>query len=118
MPLSRFLIALLILCTLKLQAQEPEKFPLTADSLPQAGVPKGELIEYSFENSSIFPGTFREYWVYVPHQYDGTKPACLYICQDKVMYEAPTVFDNLIHKGDMPVTIAVFVRHGRVLALD
>ena len=118
MRLSRLLLIPFILCSLKLSAQDSEQFPLGADSLPQAGVPKGELVEYTFEESSIFPGTFREYWVYVPQQYDGTKPACLYVCQDRVMYEAPTVFDNLIHKGEMPVTIGVFIRHGRVQALD
>lgn len=118
MTYPRFLLLAFLSSLLGLSAQEPAQFPLTADSLPQASVPKGELIEYSFEDSSIFPGTFREYWVYIPQQYDPSEPACLYVCQDRVMYEAPTVFDNLIHKGEMPVTIGVFVRHGRVIAHD
>jgi len=54
----------------------------------------------------------------VPKQYDGTKPACVYVNQDGVQWNAPAVFDNLIAKGDMPVTIGVFVTPGVVKALD
>src|SRR5262249_4854820 len=79
-------------------------------------VPKGEVTKYSFERSSIFPGTIRDYWVYVPKQYDPAKPACVYVNQDGIQYNAPEVFDELIHKIEMPVTIGVFVMHGRVQA--
>lgn len=77
---------------------------------------KGEVQKYSFENSKIFPGTFRDYWVYVPQQYDPAKPACVFVCQDGIQYKAPEVFDRLIAAGEMPVTIGVFVMHGRVKA--
>jgi gluconolactonase len=79
-------------------------------------VPRGEVKEYSFEKSKIFPGTFRGYWIYVPRQYDPAKPACVYVNQDGSQYNAPNVFDELIHKKEMPVTIGVFVMHGRVKA--
>ena len=78
--------------------------------------PKGEALKLSFEKSQIFPGTVRDYWVYVPKQYDPAKPACVYVNQDGIQYNAPAVFDELIHKGEMPVTIGVFVMHGRVKA--
>lgn len=78
--------------------------------------PKGELTKYTFENSKIFPGTVRDYWVYVPRQYDATKPACLHVNQDNVQFKAPEVFDRLIAAGEMPVVIGVFVTHGRVKA--
>lgn len=91
---------------------------LTADSKPQAGVPKGEVLKFSFDRSKIFPGTYRDYWVYVPAQYSPDKPACLYVNQDGVQWNAPTVFDNLIQKKEMPVTIGVFIMHGRVVAKD
>jgi sugar lactone lactonase YvrE/predicted alpha/beta superfamily hydrolase len=101
------------------QAQQPqEDYPLSADSKPQPDVPKGEVLKFSFDQSKIFPGTFRDYWVYVPAQYTPDKPACVYVNQDGLQYEAPTVFDNLIHKKQMPVTIGVFVMHGRVRAAD
>lgn len=78
--------------------------------------PKGEVTKYTFDKSKIFPGTTRDFWVYVPKQYDPAKPACLYVNQDGVQYKAPEVFDQLIHKGEMPITIGVFVMHGRVKA--
>jgi len=96
----------------------PRKYPPGPDSQPQPGVPKGELIRFVFAESKIFPGTSRDVTVYVPAQYDPARPACVYVNQDGVQYQAPTVFDNLIHRGEMPVTIGVFVMHGRVLAAD
>jgi len=99
-------------------AQTTENYPINPDSQPQPGVPKGEVLKFTFENSKIFPGTWREYWVYVPAQYKADKPACVYVNQDGIQYEAPTVFDNLIHKKEMPVTIGVFVMHGKVRAAD
>ncbi len=88
------------------------------DSKPQPGVPKGEVTKYVFDHSKIFPGTVRDYWIYVPKQYDPAKPACLMVFQDGIQYKAPVVFDNLISKKEMPVTIGVFVMHGRVKALS
>jgi gluconolactonase len=81
-----------------------------------AEVPKGEVSKHSFEQSTIFPGTVRDYWVYVPKQYDGTTPACLWVNQDGIQFNAPAVFDRLIAAKEMPVTIGVFVMHGRVKA--
>ncbi|MBI5683839.1 MAG: SMP-30/gluconolactonase/LRE family protein [Verrucomicrobia bacterium] len=86
------------------------------DSQLQPGVPKGEVLKFTFENSRIFPGTTRDYWVYVPAQYDPAKPACVYVGQDGVQYNAPVVFDNLIAKKQMPVTLGVFIMHGKVKA--
>ncbi len=86
------------------------------DSKPQEGVPKGEITKYTFDNSRIFPGSTRDYWIYVPKQYDGVQPACLYVNQDGIQFQAPVVFDNLIHKKEMPVTIGVFIMHSRVPA--
>src|SRR5881397_2219193 len=98
--------------------QTTSDYPLGPDSKPQPGVPKGEVLKLSFDQSKIFPGTARDYWIYVPAQYVPEKPACLYVNQDGIQSEAPTVFDNLIYKKEMPVTIGVFVMHGRVKAAD
>jgi gluconolactonase len=87
-----------------------------ADEPRSAGVPKGEIAKYSFDRSRIFPGTVRDYWVYVPKQYDASKPACVYVGQDGIGFNAPGVFDQLIHKKEMPVVIGVFVRPGVVKA--
>jgi gluconolactonase len=88
------------------------------DSIVQTNVPQGELLEFNFANSKIFPGTTRAVKVYVPKQYDPAKPACLFVNQDGVRWNAPVVFDNLIAKGDMPVTIGVFVAPGRLPSND
>lgn len=99
-------------------AQPQESYPPHPDSVEQPGVPKGEVLKFTFDKSKIFPGTWREYWVYIPKQYSPDKPACVYVNQDGVQWNAPMVFDNLIHKKEMPVTIGVFVMHGKVLAKD
>ena len=92
------------------------KYDVDSASVEHAGVPKGEMIKFTFDQSKIFPGTSRECWVYVPAQYKPDKPACVYVNQDGIQWKAPTVFDNLIYKNEMPVTIGVFVTPGKVLA--
>jgi sugar lactone lactonase YvrE/enterochelin esterase-like enzyme len=87
-----------------------------ADPQPADAVPKGEVNHYTFDQSKIFPGTTRDYWIYIPKEYDPATPACLWVNQDGVQFKAPEVFDQLIAKKEMPVTIGVFVMHGRVKA--
>ncbi len=99
-------------------AQPQENYPPHPDSQEQPGVPKGEVLKFTYDKSKIFPGTWREYWVYIPKQYSPDKPACVYVNQDGVQWNAPVVFDNLINKKEIPVTIGVFVMHGKVLAAD
>ncbi len=91
-----------------------EDYPPGPDSQVQPGVPQGELLKFEFASSKIFPSTTREVTVYVPRQYDGTKPACVYVNQDGLQWSANTVFDNLIARGELPVIIGVFVRPGVV----
>ena len=79
---------------------------------------RGEVIKFSLSDSQIYPGTQREILVYVPRQYDGSKPACLLVCMDGILYDATTVMDNLIASGEMPVTIGVFVNPGVVYDED
>ena len=52
------------------------------------------------------------YWIYVPKQYNPAKPACVFVCQDGLKYAAPDVFDNLIARKEMPVTIGIFINPG------
>jgi enterochelin esterase-like enzyme len=91
------------------------------DSRPQAGVPEGEISKKTFTQSRIFAGTNRDYWVYVPKQYSPEKPANLIVFQDGGGYvkadgasRAPVVLDNLIAKGELPPTVAVFVSPGTI----
>jgi gluconolactonase len=91
-----------------------EPYPPGPDSKPQPGVPRGKIFEFSFDESKIFPGTRRKITVYVPAQYRADKPACVYVGLDNLWFEAPVVFDNLIHKREIPVTIAIGVAPGEV----
>jgi enterochelin esterase family protein len=97
-------------------------YELGPDSKRQDGVPKGTITKYHHKSKTIYPEVERDYWVYVPAQYGEAKPACLMVFQDGDMYLgngpvagqliAPVAFDNLIHKGEMPVTIGLFVNPG------
>ncbi|HET6248511.1 MAG TPA: SMP-30/gluconolactonase/LRE family protein [Tepidisphaeraceae bacterium] len=84
------------------------------DSLSQPGIPRGKMFSFKLENSKIFPGTTRLITVYVPAQYRPEKPACVFVELDGLGFDAPVVFDNLINKGDMPVTIAIGIAPGDV----
>lgn len=114
--------SLVLLClaaiVLSIQAQTNDKYQPGPDSKPQPGVPKGEILKLSFEQSKIFPGTTHEYWLYIPAQYRPDKPACVYVGQDGIRFEAPIVFDNLINKKEMPITVGVFVSPGIVKTVD
>jgi enterochelin esterase-like enzyme len=81
---------------------------------PQPGVPKGKLTQQKLWESKIFPNTKRDWWVYVPAQYKDKEPACVMVFQDGRGYTefVPTVFDNLIAKGEMPVTVGVLINPG------
>ncbi len=98
---------------------QPGPYHLADDSLPQQGVPKGKITRDIFADSTVYPGTLHEYWVYVPAQYDGKTPAAVMVFQDghayvgdKSNFRATTVMDNLIAKGDMPITIGIFIEPG------
>jgi hypothetical protein len=93
-----------------------EHYDYSADSQPQKGVPVGKLEKFTWKQSRIFPDTVRDVTVYIPQQYQPGSEACLMVWQDGSRHVDPTgsmrasvVFDNLIHKKDMPVTIGVFV---------
>ncbi len=103
-------------------AHAVDDYKLGTDSFPQPNTPHGTVTKSSWV-SKIFPGTVRDYWVYVPAQYDAKTPACLMVFQDGGGYQSvdgqwrvPVVFDNLIHRKEMPVTIGVFINPGVVPA--
>lgn len=89
------------------------------DSVLGPGVPAGETIELDWNDSWAYPGTSRKFWVHVPAAYDPSEAAALMVFQDGWWYLDPDgevrggiVLDNLIHRGDIPVTIGVFVDPG------
>jgi enterochelin esterase family protein len=115
------LLAICVFCSPPLAAQDGAKslYVHGPDSLPNKQVPQGKVTQHQWFHSKVFPETRRRYSVYVPAQYDGSKPAALMVFQDGHTFEGksgeyrlPVVFDNLIAKGDMPVTIAVMIDPG------
>lgn len=107
------LLSLVLLIPFSLSAQ----YQLGPDSQKQDGVPEGKVTKYTWHSPSY--DNYREYHVYVPAQYDASKPAALMIFQDGHAYvdntggwRVPIVFDNLIHKKEMPVTIGLFITPG------
>ncbi len=109
--------SLTVALLLSMAASADELYPLGPDS-ERRDVPHGQVTHHTW-TSTIFPGTVRDYWVYVPAQYTPEKPACVMVFQDgggfaneQGRWRVPTVFDNLIQAGDMPVAIGVFVNPG------
>ena len=95
-------------------------YRLGPDSLPQEGVPKGEIRGPYTLPSQVYPGTQHTYWVYVPAQYDPAVPAALMVFQDGQAFKdekgdmrAQNVMDNLIYRREIPVMIGVFINPGR-----
>lgn len=89
------------------------------DSVARSGVPVGQTVEFEWNQSAVYPGTSRKFWVHVPSQYHPSEPAALMVFQDGWLYLDPEgevrggiVLDNLIQNGDIPVTIGVFVDPG------
>ena len=93
-----------------------EVYETHPDAREREGVPKGTVTQMPPWRSTIFAGTTRNWWVYVPAQYNAASPAAVMVFQDGAgarQYVVP-VFDNLIAKGDIPVTVGVFVEPGGV----
>ncbi len=75
-------------------------------------VPPGATKQFTFTQSAIFPGTVREVTVFIPAQYDGSKPACVYVKTDGYNPREKALMETMIATKEMPVTIGVFVRPG------
>ena len=112
------LIVFFLICKTVFAQQTTENYPIDSASVIHAEVPRGELLKLSFDSSKIFPGTSRDFWVYIPVQYNPDHPACVYVNQDGIQWNAPTVFDNLIYRKEMPVTIGIFISPGVVKTPD
>lgn len=116
-------ILLLMLAAMSSMLSAAESYQLGANSQRTDGVPVGKVTQHKWTESKVFPGTERDYWIYVPQQYDVAKPACVMVFQDgrnyvneKGQFRTPIVFDNLIHQKAMPVTIGIFINPGVVPA--
>lgn len=96
------------------------RYSLSSDSQPQEGVPKGRLEGPFLFHSKIITDTVRKYWVSVPAQYTGDKPAAVLVFQDGArainpegVIRVPQVLENLIHKKQIPITIGIYITPGQ-----
>ena len=131
LPLAALAVSFAALVPPAPPASAADDYTFGPDSVPQADVPKGKVTQFKWNASEVFKGTERDCWVYVPAQYDGETPACVMVFQDgagyvhvegagyvkglekqKAQHRVPVVFDNLIHKKEMPVTVGIFLNPG------
>src|SRR5262245_28532239 len=101
----------------------PLDYSLTADSQPHDGTPKGTVTRHVLAPGRFFPGTPHNYQVYVPAQYDPSRPIASMIFLDGSGYagpnvRVPVVLDNLIAKKEVPPMIAMFIDPGIMPALN
>jgi enterochelin esterase-like enzyme len=116
---ATLVVSLALAAPLAGAAPTDDVYLLGPDSAPHEGVPQGKVIGPLTLASEVFTNTTRHYWIYVPAQYDAKQPACLMIFQDGQAfvrtnsdYRVPYVFDNLIYRREIPVTIGVFINPG------
>ncbi|MCQ2116624.1 MAG: hypothetical protein MJY76_00585 [Bacteroidales bacterium] len=111
------IVFLFVCMPFALQAQNPidaaAQLELTGRTLQPDGL-RGEYLTFTMRNPRTYPGTERMIKVYVPKEYDGKQAACTAIMMDDIMYGLAQSIDTLIASGEMPVTIAVGVRPGRI----
>lgn len=79
--------------------EKPELYEHGPDSVRHAGVPRGEVTKHEWR-SKIYENTVRDYWVYVPAQYDGETPACLMVFQDGHLYVNRFELDLPVRRQD------------------
>lgn len=97
-----------------------EHYNPAPESQPQADVPQGKLETFAWNDSGVFPNTHRKVTVYLPANFQPNQPTCLMVWQDGSRHadpngqlRVPIVFDHLIHRGEMPPTVGVFIDPGR-----
>lgn len=119
--MSRFVFAVLIAVSgILLHAQD---YSLGPDSQPHDGIPRGTVTRFTLVPGKYYPGTPHNCAVYVPAEYDPSKPTPFMIFLDGSQalgdsMRVPVVFDNLIAKRNLPAMIGIFIDPGILPALS
>jgi enterochelin esterase family protein len=101
-------------------ADPDEQYKLGPESQRQSDVPQGKVTRHVWM-SNVFPGTIREYFLYVPAEEHrkGQEDFAVMVFQDGHNYvkedgqfRVPVVFDNLIHKREIPPIVGIFINPG------
>jgi len=119
----RRLVLTLLLVVAATMLLHAETYTLGPDSQPHEGVPKGTVTKYILKPDRFYPGTPHHYAVYVPAQYDASKPTPFMIFLDGSGalgngVRVPVVFDNLIAKHEIPPMIGIFIDPGILPAVS
>ena len=109
-----------------LNVPEDAQYNPCAEAHPGQEVPRGEVRQYSgWDGSRIFPGTVRDIAIYVPQQLADASEPNVIVFNDGLAYadvngpvRAPLVLDSLIHAGEIPPTVGVFVMPGTRSHMD
>ncbi len=91
-----------------------EVYDAEPETKVQPTIPRGTLKAMPRHTSAVFSGATRDWWVYTPPGLASGEEVALMVFQDGQGPKdwTPTVLDNLIAKGDMPKTVAVFLPPG------
>ena len=109
-----------------LNVPEDAQYNPCEEAFPGDDVPRGELRQFpGWNQTDIFPGTVRDVSIYIPHQLANTDGPNVIVFNDGQAYadvtgqvRAPLVLDSLIHAGEIPPTVGVFVMPGRAADAD
>ena len=104
-----------------LNVPEDRQYHPCPEAHPGPDVPRGTVREFAeWDGTRIYPDTVRDVWIYTPAQLEAPVAPSLMVFQDGWMYldpagpvRATAVLDSLIHAGELPPTVAVFVMPGR-----
>ena len=120
-PISSWLALILMTClagspisAAPVNANGPGAY--VAPEIKPEAILKGQIKQFQFNSSQVFPGTERDVTVFIPAQYDGSKPACVYVKTDGYNPAEKTLMEEMIATREMPVTIGVFVKPGNLPA--
>jgi enterochelin esterase family protein len=91
-----------------------------AEAYVATDVPHGEVVRFKgWDQSTVYSATRRDIWVYRSSGGDAAQPLNLMVFNDGPGYlarggavRATTVLDNLIHAGELPPTLGVFINPG------
>jgi enterochelin esterase-like enzyme/sugar lactone lactonase YvrE len=114
--LARKTAILLGLARVLAAAEDAPRSRYEGPTIPPQDIRAGVTKQFRFTQSRIFPGTVREVTVFIPAQYDGSKPACVYVKTDGFSPREKTLMELMIATKEMPVTVGVFVRPGSLPA--
>ena len=120
--MALFSLFLTLLVVVPVQAEDSRAYDVVPRSAAKYEPPEikpkdirsGETKQFRFAQSKIFPGTRHNVTVFIPAQYDGKKPACVYVKTDGFNPREKSMMERMIATGEMPVTVGVFVRPGEL----